>query len=415
MIKSMLSVVAQSLLRIFFSILSLKIVAYYTGPSGMMMYGQLQSFTQIAGATTSSVTSAGVVKLIAEKQYSKKDIISGASLLLIIYSILIFIIFTLSSGFVRGNIISNEWMIVFMLIPLGSFFVGKNNLVVSILNGEQDFRGFFIFSVVNSFFISFLTVILCFFLYKKGAIYSIVLSPVGAFFFSIFFVNKIKDVFFCSFSIFFENTKLIISLLQYSFMAIFSAVIVYGTQIYIRHLISIDVSIESAGIWFSATKLSEVYMGIVSVLFSSILIPRFTMKKGKHLTGDVRVFLYIAILLGCGLIVGIYLLSPFMVSIIYGDRFNGVSHILFLYSIGDALKILTLVFLYLVISKKHLRFYFFYEMTSSILYFIFCTYGLKLVGFKFMALGYPLQSLVSLIIISIWYIFTFNKVAEKNA
>ncbi|WON76294.1 oligosaccharide flippase family protein [Serratia sp. UGAL515B_01] len=413
MFKSMSSVVAQSLIKITLSILSLKFVAYYMGPAGMMMYGQIQSFAQIAGATTSSVTSSGVVKFIAEKEHPRKEIISTALLLLFIYSIIIFIFFALGVNFAEGNIISKEWITIYMMTPLGALFIGGTNLVVSILNGEQDFKGYFVFSITNSFALSLLTIILCYFLYQTGAMLSIVLSPLGAFFFSAIWVKKIRHMFVFSFSTL-KNNKLIASLLQYSFMAIISAVVVYGTQIYIRNLISINVSMASAGIWFSATKLSEVYMGIVSVLFSSILIPRYTIKKGNALKEDIKLFFYIAMFLGFGLIAGVYLLSPFIISIIYGAEFKDAEKIIFLYSFGDALKIITWVFLYVMISKQYVKIYLVYEIASSILYFLFCTYGLKLVGFELMAIGYPLQSFSSLILIILWYYFVFNKMAISN-
>lgn len=407
MIKSAAKILSQSLVRLFCSIVSLKVIAFYAGPAGILMYGQLQSFMQISSTVASSVTSAGVVKYTASREYSEKEILTTAFYMSLIYSFLLFGVFFVASQFFVDSLIDKKWLYIFLIIPVSSFFYSITNLILSLLNGRANYTQYLYYSIFNTVFVFVATVILAYVFSISGVMLSIVLAPIVAFILCVPFFKFFNIDCFLSLKRFSTNLARLLS--QYSLMALTSAVLVYGVQIYLRRLISVEIDDSSAGIWFSATKLSEVYMGIISLLFSTLVVPRYSDTGEKKIIGkEVSLCLKIALPMAMLMVLGVYLLAPIIIKLIYGDSFSEASKILRIYAVGDALKVLTWVYLYVALTRKKTTTYILYEIFSSSLYLILSSYFLLWKGIQYMAYGYLVQGLVSVILIAIWFYY-YNK------
>ncbi|MBU5601567.1 oligosaccharide flippase family protein, partial [Citrobacter sp. S55_ASV_140] len=160
MIKSAAKILSQSLVRLFCSIISLKVIAFYAGPAGMLMYGQLQSFMQISSTIVSSVTSAGVVKYTASKEYNEKIVLTTAFYMSLFYSLLLFFIFYIVSHFFVDSLIDRKWIYVFLMIPVSSFFYSVTNLILSLFNGRANYSQYLYYSVINTVLVFFVTIVL---------------------------------------------------------------------------------------------------------------------------------------------------------------------------------------------------------------------------------------------------------------
>ncbi|HHW4413294.1 TPA: oligosaccharide flippase family protein [Citrobacter gillenii] len=407
MIKSAAKILSQSLVRLFCSIVSLKVIAFYAGPAGMLMYGQLQSFMQISSTIVSSVTSAGVVKYTASKEYSEREILTTAFYMSLVYSFLLLGVFFIASQFFVNSLIDKKWLYIFLMIPVSSFFYSITNLILSLFNGRANYTQYLYYSIFNTVLVFVATIILAFTISISGVMLSIVIAPIVAFILCMPFFNFFNINHFLSLKGFSTNLARLLS--QYSLMALTSAILVYGVQIYLRHLISVEIDDSSAGVWFSATKLSEVYMGIISLLFSTLIVPRYADTVEKKVIGkEVSLCLKIAIPMSILMILGVYLLAPTVINLIYGDSFSEASKILRIYAVGDALKVLTWVYLYVALTRKKTATYIVYEIFSSSLYLILCSYFLLWKGIEYMAYGYLAQGIVSVILISIWFYY-YNK------
>ncbi|MBU5605073.1 oligosaccharide flippase family protein, partial [Citrobacter sp. S55_ASV_140] len=232
----------------------------------------------------------------------------------------------------------------------------------------------------------------------NGVMLGIVLAPIVSFILCMPFLRIFNvDLFICLRGFSRDLARL---LSQYSLMALTSAILVYGVQIYLRHLISVEIDESIAGIWFSATKLSEVYMGIISLLFSTLIVPRYSNAEEKTRIGkEVYLCLKISIPMAILMVLGVYLLAPIVINLIYGTAFSEASNILRIYVVGDALKVLTWVYLYVALTRKKTAVYIVYEIFSSSLYLILCSYFLVWKGVQYMAFGYLAQGAVSAILI----------------
>lgn len=401
MIKSIVNVGSQAVLKLLFSVFSLKIVAYYAGPSGIAVYGQLQSFLQMSGAGASSMTSTGVVKLISEGKYAESDVLKTSLLLLVIYTGILFIVFLTFSDLIAVFFLDDSWRAALVAMPLAAFFVGVSSLFVSFYNGRQDYRSYFVISILMSFLTAAFTIGCAFLFKKEGAIYSVVVAPTGAGLVTLLcFQGWMRD-WRAGFSG--VLSPLAKTLLQFSLMALGSAVVVYGGQIYLRHFIAGNVSVDAAGIWYSATRLSDIYVGIASILFSTILIPRYSGLSGSVLTSEVLKMFWLGGAFALSMIVAVNVASGWGVHLIYGASFEAASDILNMYVFGDAMKLLTWIFLYVFIAKQKVLFYLVYEVLSAASYVIFSMLAFKYSGFDNMALGYVVQVSISLSVLAFWF------------
>jgi O-antigen/teichoic acid export membrane protein len=411
MIKSIVNVGSQAVLKLLFSIFSLKVVAYYAGPSGIAVYGQIQSFLQMSGAGASSMTSTGVVKLISEGRYAERDVLKTALLLLIAYTGILFIVFLMCSELIAVFFLNSSWRAALVVMPLAAFFVGVSSLFVSFYNGRQDYRNYFSISILMSFLTAAFTVGCAYFFKREGAIYSVVVAPIGAGLVTLLCFRgwmcdwraPLSDVL----------SPLAKTLLQFSLMALGSAVVVYGGQIYLRHFIAGNVSVDAAGIWYSATRLSDIYVGIASILFSTILLPRYSGLNGRRLTSEVLKMLWLGGIFALIMVLAVNVASGWGVRLIYGASFEAASSILDVYVFGDALKLLTWIFLYVFIAKQKVLFYLVYEIFSAAGYVVSSMLAFKYLSFDNMALGYVVQVAISLSVLIFWFLRFYNMSATE--
>lgn len=402
MIKSIVNIGFQAVVKLVLSVVSLKVVAYYAGPSGMAVVGQLQSFLQMAGAGASAITSTGVVKLISEGREPEDTVVKSAFFLLLGYTVILLFIFSLSANWIVGFFLEGSWWLALIIIPFAALCMGINSLFVSYYNGRQNYQRYLVYSILLSFFTVTVTMVCALFFQKNGAIYSVVIAPiVASVIISFFFRGWMRNGRMLSVPEFSPIAKV---LMQFSFMAIGSAIVVYGGQIYLRYFIADNVSATAAGIWYSATRLSDIYIGISSVLFSTILLPRYSTLEGAFLTLEVKKMLLLASIFALVMVVCVNVASGWVVHIIYGASFDEASGILNLYVIGDALKVITWIFLYVFIAKQKVLFYLSYEMLSAFGYVASSIMAFKYLDFDSMALGYVLQVSISLAILVYWFL-----------
>lgn len=412
MMKSIINIGSQAVIKLLFSVVTLKVVAYYAGPSGMAVLGQLQSFLQMAGAGASSMTSTGVVKLISEGKQKEDKVLISSFLLLVMYTGVVFLIFLFFARFISRFFLDGEWFVALMVLPFAAMSLGVNSLYISYYNGRQDYRRYFQYSIVLSCITAAASVLCAFYFERTGAVYSVVVAPIMA--------GLLLSIIFGSWAskwpaLTLEEFKpLARSLLQFSLMAMGSAIVVYGGQIYLRHFIADNVSADAAGIWYSATRLSDIYIGIASVLFSTILLPRYSAISDRMLKSEVLKMLGMAAIFALCMVCSVVFASGFIVRIIYGEAFDDASQILSLYVFGDALKAISWVFLYVLIAKQKTLLYLVYEVSSAVGYVVFCIVAYRHLNFAYVAFGYIAQAAVSLTLLVCWF-FRFYSEAKQPA
>ncbi|WP_445571512.1 oligosaccharide flippase family protein [Pseudomonas sp. E102] len=414
MLRPIINIAVQAVFKLMFSVVSLKVVAFYVGPGGMAVVGQVQSFLQILSAGVSSVTTTGVVKLVAEDKYSKESIVRTSAFLLVSLSFVCFVALLFSSGEIAGYFLQGDWVVVLLVLPLAGFFLGLNNLFVSYFNGVQKYSEYFWYSMITAFITALSTCAISFYFGKVGAVYSVVIAPVVAgvcilFLPKRFRLPRVRGAFKKI------DGKILRILVSYSFMALGSAVVVYGGQIFLRNYIATNSTMAESGLWYAATRLSDIYMGICSVLFSTLLLPKYSAMEGRVLDSFIWRMTVVALVFGVVLVLVVGQLAGSIVWLIYGEAFAMSSQVLKIYVIGDGLKCLGWIFLYVMLAKQRVRAYLVYEVTTAFLYLASCIFLYRLYGFENMAYGYVLQGLISLFLVLLWFFISRNKTTSVGA
>ena len=84
-----------------------------------------------------------------------------------------------------------------------------------------------------------------------------------------------------------------------------------------------------------------------------------------------------------------------------------------LYVIGDAIKVLSWVFLYVFIARQKVLFYLTYEIFSAVVYVVFSILAFRYLDFKYMAVGYVVQVALSLLIVMYGF-FRFSNASTAS-
>jgi O-antigen/teichoic acid export membrane protein len=413
-LRPIINIAVQAVFKLMFSVASLKVVAFYVGPSGMAVVGQVQSFLQIISAAVSSVTTTGVIKLIAEDKHLKESIVRTSVFLLVLLSFICFFILLLSSREIANYFLQGDWVVVLLLLPLGGFFIGLNNLFVSYFNGMQKYSEYFWYSMITAFITALSICAISFFFGKVGAVYSVVVAPVVAGVCMLFLPkrfclpqlrNAFKKI----------DGEILRILVSYSLMALGSAVVVYGGQIFLRNYIATNSTMAESGLWYAATRLSDIYMGICSVLFSTLLLPKYSAMEGRTLDSFVWRMAVVALVFGVVLVFVVGQLASFIVWLIYGEAFVVSSDVLKIYVVGDGLKCLGWIFIYVMLAKQRVRAYLIYEVITAFLYLVSCIFFYRLYGLESMAYGYVLQGIISLFSVLLWFFISRDKTTPVGA
>ncbi|KJG18228.1 hypothetical protein UA33_05085 [Photobacterium angustum] len=121
-----------------------KFIAVYAGPTGMAMYGQLQSFVNGINGLVTNQVGQGIVRYTAEnKKGDNYDLVSrwwkAATFLLLLLIGMFFPIFCLFSSELSTLLFNNNnysWLIILTVSMLP--FNVANNLLLSVLNGFEQ-------------------------------------------------------------------------------------------------------------------------------------------------------------------------------------------------------------------------------------------------------------------------------------
>lgn len=131
----------------------------------------------------------------------------------------------------------------------------------------------------------------------------------------------------------------------------------------LRVLIVRKSGMESAGIFDAAWALSGNYVMVILSSFSIYFMPTLTKIKGVEEKGEfilkvTRVTIWVMV----PLILSVILLKPFLIKLLYSDKFFGSLQLIRWLVIADYLKITVWILGTALLAKKHLKVYFWTEL-----------------------------------------------------
>ncbi|CAH8292705.1 PST family polysaccharide transporter [Mariniflexile fucanivorans] len=366
---------ASVLTRIIAGILTSKAIAVFIGPTGLALIGNLRNFVSSFQTIAILGFYNGAVKYISD---FKDDVVELSKAISTIYyvgftSTILVSFFCYFNAQLINDIIFpdyNNYAFVIKIFAMVLPFYALNMFAFSIMNGFSKYKILIIINIIGQILSVSIALLLIYQNKINGALISVVIAESLIFLITLVgIINrrsltpliKVRNISF-SFAKKMGN---------YSLMALFSAVIMPLVALAIRSYIIENVGYKDAGFWEAMTRISKYYLMLVSSLMALYILPRFSeIDDIKEFRKEVFGFYKTVIPILLTGLVAMYLLKPYIVTIIFSDDFKPVEDLFLWQLLGDFVKVLSMVIAYQFLAKKM---FWHYILTEAFLVIILYT------------------------------------------
>ncbi|ARN78513.1 hypothetical protein BST97_11235 [Nonlabens spongiae] len=369
-IKSSILSGISTIVKLISNLVITKLVAFLYGAKGMFLLGNLANFLTFARVLATGGVEQGVVKYVAQNQgkpdRQKLIVANSVHLALISSTVLGLFLILFRDSLSSYVMMSREFNYLFLVIGCTSVFFSINLIFLSILNGLKELKRFIIINIAGNLFGLAITLILLYFFDLEGILLgfcinqSIVIVP------TIFYVYR--DWWIRASLKFNFQWSLQKDLFRYSIMAITSAITVPLTFFLIRRLISLELGSEAAGMWEALVRISAAFLMVLAASYSTYLLPTFSALKGKKLKHELMNIYKIVIpvsMVGASML---YIFRDFVIIILYSEDFLPISNVFIFQMLGDAIKAISLITGYLILSRGMVKAFIANEILQMVIY-----------------------------------------------
>lgn len=354
-------------MNIITGIIRSKCAAILIGVAGVGILSIFQSIIEIVRSISILGTDVGAIKEIAEaaKDGDENKIQKTVSVFkrwfdsAALVGALICIAFCLPiSLFAFDNI---DYALPIAVLSIGVFFLILSTGRSVIMQGLRKITNMSKADILGN--LSWLVIIvpLYYFLGIKGIVPSLIANGVLLFLFGNYFYKKlnIKTIPISNYEAFRA-----IKTLRTGLFIVISGVIATLSLFIIRSFISRNMGTDAAGLFQSAWAITNVYLGFLLKSLGSDYFPRLSSiaDDRKEVSILVNEHTYIVQIIAAPLIIGLILLAPLILRILYSNDFTPATDLLQWQMLGTLLKILAWPTAFLLLAKGKGLFYFISEI-----------------------------------------------------
>ena len=394
----------STIIRILTSFVINKIIAVYIGPSGLAIIGQFQNFSNIVITFSNAGITAGIVKYTAEYHddlIRKNRFLSTALLVSVVCAFAVAIILMLLSEILSLLLLNtDEYSKIFFIFGVMLIFISLNTFLISILNGNKEIAKYVAVNILTSLIGLALTSILVIKFRVYGALLSLTILQCLVFLVTIFIVIKSNWFRMSDYFKGYDHDSFV-KLIKYSLMTLTSIVAVSVSLILVRNYITSHISSDAAGYWQGVSKISEIYLMLVTTSLSVYYLPKLSETKGfkilreEILNGYKIILPIVSITAVC-----IYALRDNIINILFTDSFLEMSGLFAFQLIGDFLKIASWLLGYIMIAKAMTYSFIITEVLFSVSFVLFSIYFINQFGLKGVTYAYALNYMLYLLTMS---------------
>ncbi len=399
-----------TLLRMAMGFVIAKVVAVYTGPAGMAMLGQVQSMVGSFNGIINSPAGSGVVRFTAEYRDTGFEACTPwwrASLqwVLIISAIAIPLGLLLAENIsillFRDQTLAWVVVVTVCVLPLSAIGTMCN----SVINGQQQYRRYVALGML-SVLLSGGTMLAMIALYNiQGALISAAVQSalIGV----VLFITNLRQPW-MKLSYWWGQTdnKARKAIGGYMVMAITTALTVPLSLILVRSILINQVGWDSAGQWQAVWKISEVYLGVITMALGTYYLPRLSSLKGVDaIVSEIHKTFLIIIPIVAVMALGVYLLRDVAISLLFTEEFRSARKLFAIQLTGDVVKIASWLYAYPMLSRGATKWFVSTEIIFSLLFVVLSYIFVAYSGLK----GVPMAYLMNY---SIYFIFVFINVKK---
>jgi len=350
-----------------------KVVAIYTGPTGMAMLGQLQSVILVFVGISNSPVGAGIVRYTAE--YNQQGLNAcapwwKASLQWAVAILLVVIpvgcILSENLSYWLFDRYDYAWLIVVTVLTLPFAVCGA--LINSVLNGMQRYRYFVGLGMISAVFSGAVMIALIVQENLQGALLAASLQAglIGV----IMLIGCMREPWF-KLRFWWGKTdrkhKKLIG--GYVLMALTSALTVPVSLILVRNILVEYVGWEQAGLWQSVWRISEVYLGIITMALGTYYLPKLSTLVGVNaIKSEITQTAKIVLPIVSALALGVYLMRDVVIHLLFTVEFTAARDLFAIQLVGDVVKIGAWLYAYPMISRGATKWFVTTEILFSMMF-----------------------------------------------
>ncbi len=396
--KLLLKVTAMTglltLLKMVMSFVIAKVVAIYTGPTGLAMLGQVQGVVGVLNGINNAPASSGVVRFTSENKAAGYNACApwwSASL----QWILVLAAITIPAALLLSDYIADllfqdtnfSWVITVTACLLPFSAIGT--LLNSVINGQQHYRRYVLlgmFSVVMS-----AALMLGMILYAnlKGAL--LAAASQSALIGIVMILTNFRQPWF-KLQYWWRNTNSAArkSIGSYTLMALTTALTVPVSLIFVRDILVENVGWHAAGQWQAVWKISEVYLGVITMALGTYYLPKLASMVGvDSIINEIHNTAKIVLPIVCVMAILVYLFRDVAISLLFTDDFRSARDLFAVQLAGDVVKILAWIYAYPMISRGASKWFISTEIFFSISFICFTyilvnAYGIRGANFAYL-------------------------------
>ncbi|HDY8002272.1 TPA: O-antigen translocase [Vibrio vulnificus] len=382
-----------TLLRMGMGFVIAKVVAVYTGPTGMAMLGQVQSMVSSLNGVINAPTGSGVVRFTAE--HHKKGFAAcapwwQASL----YWVAMITCFALPIGLLFSTQIASwllhdpslAWIVIVTVSVLP--FSALGTLCNSVINGQQQYRRYVGLGMLSTLISSTVMVSLIIVANIEGAL--LAASMQSALIGLVLLVANLRQPWMKLTYWWGEKDKAARkAILGYMLMALTSALTAPVSLILVRNILISRVGWDSTGHWQAVWKISEVYLGVITMALSTYYLPRLASLTGvnaivSEIHKTARVILPIVIILA----LGVYLVRDVAIWLLFTEEFTPARDLFAIQLCGDVMKIASWLYAYPMLSRGATKWFVSTEIIFCCMFIVLSYSFISLAGLKGVTIAY---------------------------
>ncbi|MGB5117235.1 MAG: O-antigen translocase, partial [Providencia rettgeri] len=160
----------------------------------------------------------------------------------------------------------------------------------------------------------------------------------------------------------------------YMLMAITSALTVPVSLIVVRNILIDQVGWDATGQWQAVYKISEVYLGVITMALGTYYLPRLSSLTGVDaIVSEIHKTARVIIPIVGTMALGVYLLRDVAISILFTEEFRSARELFAIQLTGDVIKIASWLYAYPMLSRGATKWFMGTEILFS-LTFVALTY-----------------------------------------
>jgi len=421
-LKSTGTVGGSQIINILISLVKTKIIAVILGASGVGIVGILTTASDMIkniaglGLPFSGVRDISIADSNQDNTSLSKTvkIFNRWVLISAFLGALITIVFSVPlSQFLFNN---NTYAIGFVFLSTSIFFLTLSSGFTSVMQGKRSISLMAKASVVSNIISSFFSVILYILLKEKGIISSLVVGSLVSFLVTYYFYRELDIPKYGKIS-FKESWLSARGMIRIGIFTILVSAFDQLMSLLLRGFISDKVGVEGVGLFTAANTIATMYLSIVLGAMAGDYYPKLASihDDNKKLNLAVNTQLYIVLLLGSPIIIGMVGFADIAVKVLYSSKFMGSVAILKWQVMGDFFKIIAWACGYVFLAKGLGKLYVFFSISYTLIYLALIYLSWDFYGFFSVGLSFFISQFLAMLFTYLYSYLRFGiNISIKN-